>query len=268
MCRAAAPDPDPATDKETEMPYLHGKFVWFEHLSRDIEAARRFYGELLGWKSDPVPIGDGRYHMIMNGADGIGGFRTAMPGMPSHWMSYLSVADVDAAAAAAQQAGGKVLMPPTDFAPVGIAATIADPQGAVFSVWKDAQGDREDRRPIAMGDWYWNELTTTDDQAAAAFYQNVFGYARQEMDMGPQGTYTILAKDDVQRAGLMKNPQPGMPPAWTPYLRVPDCDAAATKAAGLGAQVCVPPTDIPGVGRFAFLVDPTGVPIGIMRGDI
>jgi hypothetical protein len=237
-------------------------------MSHDLEAARRFYGELLGWTSDPAPIGNGQYHMIMNGTEGIGGFRIAMPGMPSHWMSYLSVADVDATAAAALQAGGKLLMPPTDFSPMGIAATIADPQGAVFSVWKDAQGDREDRQPIDMGDWYWNELTTTDDQAAAAFYEAVFGYTREEMDMGPQGIYTILVKDGVQRAGLMKHPQPGTPPAWTPYLRVPDCDAAAAKAGSLGAQICVPPTDIPEVGRFALLLDPTGAPVGIMRGDI
>ncbi len=64
MRRAAAPRPDPATDKDTEMPYLHGKLVWFEHLSRDIEAARAFYGERLGWKSDPVPIGEGGYLLL------------------------------------------------------------------------------------------------------------------------------------------------------------------------------------------------------------
>lgn len=250
------------------MSYLNGKFVWFEHMSNDMESARRFYGALFGWKSEPMPTGEAHYHKIMNGDEGIGGFCAAMPGLPSLWMGYLSVADVDAAAAAAQQASGRLLMPPTDFGPVGRAARLADPQGAVFSIWKDAQGDREDRQPIAMGDWYWNELTTTDDQAAAAFYESVFGYARQEMDMGPQGIYTILVKDGVQRAGLMKNPQPGMPPAWTPYIRVADCDAAADKAGSLGAQVCVPPTDIPEVGRFAFLLDPTGAPIGIMRGDI
>lgn len=52
------------------MACLHGKFVWFEHFSNDIPKARAFYGELFGWKSDPVPMGEQSYHMIQNGQDG------------------------------------------------------------------------------------------------------------------------------------------------------------------------------------------------------
>lgn len=248
------------------MAYLHGKFVWFEHISDSVDAARRFYGELLGWHIDPHAMGEQTYHMIMNGEEGIGGFRQTMPGMPNHWMGYLSVADVDAAAQAAAGAGAKVLMPPTDFGPVGRGATLADPQGAVFSIWRSADGDREDREPIAAGDWYWNELMTTDEQAALAFYESVFGFAHDSMDMGPQGTYYILTKDKIARAGLMRNPQQNVPPMWMPYIRVADCDASAERAKSLGGQICVPPTDIPEVGRFAVCLDPTSAAIGMIRG--
>jgi hypothetical protein len=68
------------------MAYTHGKFVWFEHVSHDVSGARRFYDTLFGWKSDGVPVGGSTYHMIMSGADGIGGYRQAMPGVPNHWV--------------------------------------------------------------------------------------------------------------------------------------------------------------------------------------
>lgn len=136
------------------MAYLHGKFVWFEHMSADGVAASRFYTSLFGWSIQNVDMGAQPYTMINNGADGIGGMRTASPGGRSAWMSYMSVADVDAGARAAQTAGAQVLMPPTDFAPVGRGASLQDPTGGAFSIWKSAEGDAPDRDPVPIGAWY------------------------------------------------------------------------------------------------------------------
>lgn len=250
------------------MAYLHGKFVWFEHFSNDVAAARRFYDSLFGWKSDGIDMGGQTYHMIQNGAEGIGGFHQAIPGMPNSWMGYLSVADVDANAAAVEAAGGKVLMPPTDFPPVGRAATLADPTGGVFSVWKGAEGDRADAPPVP-GDWCWMELMSTDAPKALAFYERVFGYGHEDMDMGPpNGVYHLLLKDGVQRAGLMKNPTPDTPSSWMPYVAVADCDGSTARAKELGANVCVPPSDIPNIGRFSVIADPTGAIVGLFRGQM
>jgi predicted enzyme related to lactoylglutathione lyase len=248
------------------MAYLHGKFVWFEHVSNDVEKSRAFYGGLFGWKSGGVPVGDQTYHMIQNETEGIGGFRTAMPGVPNHWMCYLSVADVDATVESARAAGAQVLMPPTDFGSIGRGATIADPTGARLSVWRSAEGDRPDRETVAAGDWYWNECWTPDAAAALAFYERVFGYTHDSMDMGPQGTYYVLMKDGVARGGLMGSTDPNAQPAWLPYVSVADCDATAKRAAWLGSQNIVPPMDIPDVGRFAVLMDPVGAVIGVIRG--
>lgn len=249
-----------------DSPYLPGKFVWFEHLSGDVAKARGFYRELFGWVSDPVPVGDQQYPLIQNGSCGIGGFREAPAGMRPQWLGYLSVEDVDAAAQAAASRGARVLMGPADFPPVGRGATLADPQGAVFAIWRSTQGDRPDQIPTPPGDWCWNELMTDDDGAALAFYQGCFGFERQSKDMGPAGTYHLLVKGGTMRAGLMKYP-PGMnyPAAWTPYVAVADCDALAARAAGLGANVLVPPADIPEVGRFSVIADPLGAPLGMLR---
>ena len=248
------------------MSHVYGKFVWFEHLSGDTDAARKFYDALFGWHTDTVPMGGPEpYPLIMNGGEGIGGFRSAPQGTPSMWMPYLSVRDVHVAHAAALAAGGNSLMPPTSFAPVGEGATLVDPTGAVFAVWTDAQGDRPDLTPTPMGDWIWNELMSPDEKKALAFYEGVFGYSHDTMDLGPQGTYYLLKTGEVMRAGLMRAPMPDTPPLWVPYVAVPDCDATAAKAHTLGAQVIVEPTDIPNVGRFATLLDPQGACIAFMK---
>lgn len=247
------------------MAYLHGKFIWFEHVSNAGESVRRFYDQLFGWRTQGFPMGGQTYHMINNGEEGIGGYREAPPGVPSHWMSYVSVADVDAGAKAATAAGAKVVMPPTDFPPVGRGAALTDPTGAAFSLWHSNQGDPVDHDPARVGNWYWNELSTPDEKKALTFYEKVFGYQHDTMDMGPQGNYYILKKDDKPRAGLMKSPMPNMPAMWLPYVLVANCDASLAKAKQLGAKECMGATDIPNVGRFAMINDPSGAMIAFMH---
>src|SRR5262245_61955253 len=113
---------------------LPGKFVWFEHVSRQARRAQSFYGEVFGWKVTPFPMGDVTYEMILAGdtADAmIGGY--AVPkgdAQPSHWIAYVSVEDVDTAAKATVANGGKVVEAPFEIPGVGRAARIADPEGA------------------------------------------------------------------------------------------------------------------------------------------
>ncbi|MCB2008128.1 MAG: VOC family protein, partial [Rhodoferax sp.] len=70
------------------------------------------------------------------------------------------------------------------------------------------------------------------------------------------------------RAGAMQQaPESPMPSFWLPYIHVADCDAAGAKARELGAvRTILPPTDIPGIGRFTVIIDPLGAPIGLIKG--
>jgi predicted enzyme related to lactoylglutathione lyase len=249
-------------------PQLPGKFVWFEHVCPDIAKARSFYEPLLGWHVEATPMGAQTHHLIYSGHECIGGFRAAEADTPSHWASYLSVADVDRSHAAACKAGAKSLMAPTDFKPVGRGATITDPTGAALCLWNGTDGDRIDAEHTAIGDWFWNELWTSDAKKALAFYEKVFGYTHDAMDLGPQGTYYLLkGPDGKMRGGLMQNTEAKWSPMWLPYVQVADCDASAARATELGARkVAVPPTDIPDVGRFAVLIDPFGAAVAIIRG--
>lgn len=248
------------------MHHLHGKFVWFEHLSGDTAAAHKFYAALLGWHIEMTPMGGPEpYPMIMNGKEAIGGFRAAPAGAPSLWMSYVSVADVDASYKAALAAGAKGMMPPQDFGQAGRGATLADPTGAVFSLWKSTHDDRADSAKTAAGDWHWNELMTSDEKKALAFYTQVFGYTTDSMDIGEAGKYHMLTTGNLPRGGVMRSPMPDMPVMWMPYVAVADCDATAAKARKLGAMIIVEPRDMPGVGRFGAVLDAQGATLGFIH---
>ena len=113
------------------------------------------------------------------------------------------------------------------------------------------------------GYFCWNELVTTDVEAAKAFYGKLFGWTTAPLMEG----YTLFNKDkgDRNAGGLMKTPQPGMPAQWLAYVCVDDVDATAAQVAALGGKIKMPPMDIPTVGRIAVLSDPQGAAIGIFR---
>jgi uncharacterized protein len=246
------------------VPHLPGKFIWFEHVSNDIAKARAFYEPLFGWHVETMAMGDAPYHLIMNGSGPIGGLR-ADASQPTHWLSHLSVPDVDTSHRAAVAAGAKSLGPPTDFAPVGRGALIADPTGAVLSLWKSQQGDRPDTKVTPFGDWYWNELWTSDAERALRFYEETFGFTHDEMDMDGQGSYLILKTGDQPRGGIFQ-PESDNPPMWLPYVHVDDVDGALAKLDPLGGKVFMPAADVPGVGRMAGFFDSQGAAIAIIRG--
>lgn len=247
------------------MKHLIGKFVWFEHVSGHGAKARKFYDPLFNWHTESMPMGGQRYHLILNGADGIGGYRSEPETERPYWLSHASVDDVDSSYRTALAAGARSIQPPADFGQQGRGAIVADPYGAVFGLWTSANEDRPDSATNATGDWCWNELWTPDEMGALAFYQRVLGYTHESMDLGPGGTYYLLKKDGMSRAGLMRSAEPKAQSMWLPYVAVAACDATADKARALGGQVLSPPTDIPGIGRFAVFADPVGAAIAVLE---
>ena len=117
----------------------------------------------------------------------------------------------------------------------------------------------------AASTFCWNELMTPDPEAAKRFYTQLLGWTSRESDIGEAGTYTIFAAGDKDVGGMMKTTKGEIPPHWLSYVAVEDVDAATKKAEQLGAKPCVPPTDIPNVGRFSVITDPTGATIGLYQ---
>lgn len=242
---------------------LPGKFVWFEHFSKDVDQARRFYEALVDWHVMAVPTGIDFYHLAMVGKEGVGGFRQMPAGGRPGWVSYLSVSDVDSSFAAARDAGAKALLAPTTFPPMGRGACLFDPTGAVFSIWSAALGDRPDTSAPPAGDWCWNELVTPEPEAALAFYCTVFGFTSQTKPSAQGGNYYVLLADGVPRAGIRRSPDSAQAAHWLPYLAVASVDVMQERGEALGAKVLLPALDIPQVGRFAIMEDPCGAAVAV-----
>jgi predicted enzyme related to lactoylglutathione lyase len=211
-------------------------------------------------------MGDKAYDMILSGDSWdtmIGGYRSGN-GKPPHWIATVSVEDVDAAVQVAAANGGNVIEPPSDLQDVGRVARIADPQGAELGLLTGARGDKPDAPP-PLGGWLWNELHTSDTAKALSFYEKVVGFAHRSMDMGPAGMYHVLSQGGVDRGGVTADLAAGVRPHWLPYVNVGDVDATIDRAKKHGASILVPPSDIPGIGRFGVLTDPLGGVLAVMK---
>jgi uncharacterized protein len=216
-----------------------------------------------------VPAGEaGTYCMIRKDDRDVGGLyelskEMREQGIPAHWLSYVKVENVDESARRAAELGGRVVMGPLDVMTAGRMAVVQDPTGGAFALWEA----REHVGATAMGEpgtpcWY--ELTTTDKAEAGAFYAALFSWELESF-LGAMD-YTILKNGGTSVGGLMQRTEEmgEMPSHWTIYFLVEDTDATAAKAKSLGGQACVPPTDIPDVGRFAVLADPGGAMFAVL----
>ena len=113
----------------------------------------------------------------------------------------------------------------------------------------------------------WHELVTADQPASGAFFSQLFGWTRKEVDAGQFGTYTLFQKDGEDVAGMM-NPTPDTPDAgsyWHSYIAVVDVDHCAERASSLGGSVLVAPHDVSDVGRVCIVADPTGAIAHLMQ---
>ena len=112
------------------------------------------------------------------------------------------------------------------------------------------------------------ELSTTDVAKAKAFYGKLFDWTLTDMPMnGPMegDVYTMIEVGEGTGGGLMKHPIPGAPSTWLAYVRVADAKAATKKAKSLGATVLKDVSEVPGMGWFSVIADPTGAPLGLWQ---
>ena len=143
---------------------------------------------------------------------------------------------------------------------MGRFAVIQDPQGAHLSPFTFAgEGMPEPEGMPPFGAFCWSELLTTDPDGAGPFYAEIFGWDTSAVDMGESGTYTLFKRGGKGACGMMKMP-PGAeaPPHWLHYVHVESVNETAGRIKELGGGLFVPPTDIPGIGRFCVASDPTG----------
>lgn len=249
-----------------ELAHATGSFWWTDLATTDPVTAKEFYGALFGWQFDDVPVGEAMtYSMAMlkgQHVAAISGMNQQMrdEGVLPHWTSYLTVDDVDAATVRAMELGGTVLAEPFDVMDAGRMSLVTDPTDATLALWQTT-GHPGAGLVNEHGTLTWNELATRDPEAAEAFYGGLVGWTSEKQQAGTMA-YTSFTNPVNKRlaAGMvhMNEQWAGIPPHWMVYFAVDDVDETVNLAERIGGRVAVPPTDIPNVGRFALVVDPTG----------
>jgi predicted enzyme related to lactoylglutathione lyase len=248
-----------------------GKFVWYELMTTDPDKAKKFYTDVIGWKTQPFENAAGMdYTMWMKGETPVGGLmelpEEARKGkVPPHWVGYVAVPDVDKAAARAKELGGRVIHGPEDIPEVGRFAILADPQGAVIAAYKSSQDMPHQDADPETGDVSWHELATTDWEGAFDYYADLFGWEKQEaMDMGEGNMYQMYGLGEKMLGGMYNKSadQPG-PPAWLYYISIDDLDATVARVKKDGGKIVVEPMEVPGGSRIAVGIDPYGAAFGL-----
>ena len=252
----------------------NGRVVWHDCMTTDIDKSVDFYSKLFGWEIKDVDMGgvDGHppYKMIHAGEAGIGGFVQvkADDDVPTRWVAYVAVDDIDAACKRATTGGGKVAVPPQDIPNVGKFSIIVDPQGGMIAPYQSATDlGPEPEGPNPVGQFIWEEMMAKDPAAAAGYYAELFGWKSQEMDMGEMGTYRIQMRGETPEAGIMAMPPGADKPSWLSYVHVEDVDKWAAQVNELGGKTVMEPMSIPNVGRMSVHIDPCGSAFALYKPD-
>lgn len=241
---------------------VRGRILWYELMTTDMAAAERFYTAVVGWTASEMSPPPNPYKMFHRAADRpVAGFMPIPQGMhfPPHWGMYVGVPNLDAAVAQVEQLKGSALSPVIEVPDIGRMRTMADPQGAAFSLYEPARPPHPEAKPF-LGDVSWNELMSTDAAAGLKFYGALFGWKeRNAMDMGAMGKYYVWGRE-WDMGGMMNRPAElaQVPPHWGFYFRVDDVNKAVQRVEKNGGQVANGPMEVPGGSWIVNCIDPQG----------
>jgi predicted enzyme related to lactoylglutathione lyase len=266
---AAAPEL-PSIVQPATSEHHAGKVIWVDLVTPNLATAERFYAGLFGWSFRDIHSHSSNYAVAMfDGRSVAGLFQHAAPTgehRQSAWLTFIAVADVDAAKQVTLAQGGRVLSEPHAYAQRGRQAVLADPQGAVFAVLASSSGDPPDVL-ATPGEWIWSSLIVKDPGSDAAFYQTLFGYDVFDSANDDGSEHLILSTDEYARASVNALPEDASHrhPHWLNFVRVVDTVQMSAKVVELGGRVLVEPRVDRHGGRVAVVADPAGAPFGLLE---
>ena len=260
--------------------HAFGRYCWIDLATTDPEAAQSFYGALMGWEFDNM-LNEGEliYSMIQLDGKHVAGMGQLQPpqleaGMPPTWSSYVCVEDAGEMVKKCEALGAQTLAGPMDVFDSGVLAALADPNGAVFSLWqpKDHMGFQVMMEPNT---YCWVELYANNPTEDAEFYKSAFGWGLAA-DPDPNHPYLRFNQEvreggdewERQVAGVLQI-QPDMgevPPHWHVYFQVADVSASLQKALELGGEQIHPVIEMPKV-KLVGIRDPQGAHFTLMQMD-
>lgn len=242
-----------------------GSPCWADAMFADVEAAKSFYGDVLGWTFAETSAEFGDYTQAFVDGRAVAAVVPPMPGQEgtSQWCLYLAAADAAATAARIRENGGELLMEPMRVGDFGTMCLARDPGGVVFGLWQ--AGTHEGFGVTAEpGAYCWAEVFTREPEKSDAFFPAVFPYRSRELE-GEMDfrVYDLGERSVLGRMRMTDDFPPEMPPYVNVYFSVADCDEAVARATARGGVLRFGPMDTP-FGRFAAISDPQGANFSVI----
>jgi predicted enzyme related to lactoylglutathione lyase len=243
----------------------HGRFVWYELMTTDMEAAKAFYANVVGWGTRDASMPGRAYTLFTAGEASVSGLmvlpedaRKKMGAKPT-WIGYVGVNDVDATADRIKRLGGTVHVPPQEIPNISRFSVVADPQMATLALFKWLKpGQVEPAELSAPGRVGWHELLAADWEQALAFYGELFGWQKADADTGEMGTYALFSAGGQTIGGMFTKPAMVPVPFWLYYFNIGDIDAAAKRVKAGRGQILNGPIAVPGGNWIVQCTDPQG----------
>ncbi|MGV4983778.1 VOC family protein [Streptomyces sp. NRAIS4] len=243
-----------------------GTPCWADAMFSDVEGAKRFYSDVLGWSFGESSSEYGNYTQAYADGKAVAAVVPPMPGQEgqSQWCLYFASPDAAATAERIRASGGEVLMEPMRVGDFGTMCLAREPSGAVFGVWQ--AGTHEGFEAIATpGAYCWAEVFTREPEKADTFLSAVFPYRMKDMvdDAVDFRMFDIGESTVLGRMRMTDDFPPEVPSYINVYFTVEDCDEAVARATKLGGVLRFGPMSSP-FGRFAALSDPQGANFSVI----
>ncbi|MET9150265.1 VOC family protein [Streptomyces griseoflavus] len=244
-----------------------GAPCWADAMFDDIEGAKSFYGDVLGWTFGETSPEYGNYTQAYADGKAVAAVVPPMPGQEgsSQWCLYLAARDAAATVERIRDNGGELLMEPMPVGDFGTMCLARDPGGVVFGVWQ--AGTHEGFQATAEpGAYCWAEVFTREPEKSDAFFPAVFSYRSKRFEDHEEPDFRIYDLGERSVLGRMRMTDdfpPEVPPYINVYFTVADCDEAVGRATARGAVLRFGPMDTP-FGRFAALSDPQGANFSVI----
>ena len=255
----------------------HGRFLWYELMTTDIEEAKGFYSDVVGWDVQNVAP-DTPYTLFSAAGAPISGL-SVLPqeaidaGFTPGWLGYVGVDDVDSVAERIEQLGGTLYVPPKEIPSISRFAIAADPEMAAFAVLQWLKPSAEQPAELdAPGRVGWHELIAADWEKAWDFYRELFGWRKAEPDRSDTGIYQRFFTAGIIAGGMFSNPAKVPQPLWLYYFNVDDIDLAGQRVNARGGRILEGLIEVPGRNWILQCMDPQGAMFALVgnrrRGDI
>ncbi|TWX70715.1 VOC family protein [Colwellia demingiae] len=249
------------TDKEA-ITKQHGKLVWADLYTGNVEASLKFYHDTFGWTVKAFAKEQTKYHLLYDGDQAIAGVlaRDSKRNKTDNalWVGSIDTDNVSSRSELAAKNNATIILAPHDFTLYGKRSVLADPQGGVIALLELDLTNKNHKK--ISNNWDWAQLFSTNTKQAALFYQDTFGYTLEPINTEKESFFLIQA--EMVQASIVKLPESfEQRDRWVNFIEVNNLSTILSKATTNGATVIYQPT-----GRgLAIISDPNGALLGLTQ---